>query len=243
MKRIGLIVAGLGLAGFAWILWPNPSASQPTSDTIADSSLDAPAATRSSPAAARSTLEPAAEPSIATAPSSVRSQPAPSNGATAPAPSDQRSPPAAPTERSDNPPSPAPAQPASSTVAAPAPPLPAPSSDDADPRPGSLKDRTGRGGTLVQQLNEELMPLISECMDMAQERDPQLVGLLSISVQLIPTDDGQALVESVELQEDNTVLEPELIECIEQSTLSVEGMETTENFALSLPLEAKSADR
>lgn len=99
-----------------------------------------------------------------------------------------------------------------------------------------LTDRTGRRGALAVQLNRELMPLVAECIDMAQERDPTLAGLFSVSVHLVPIDGERVLVASLELQADNQLDDAELFECIEQSTLSIAGLPSPESFSLSIPI-------
>jgi hypothetical protein len=119
-------------------------------------------------------------------------------------------------------------------------------SDKADEAGGGgahqLTDRTGRGGNLAAQLNKELMPLVAECIELARERNPRLSGMLSFAVNLVPIDDSKVLVGSVELQKDNEIDDPELFECIEQSTLSIEGLETPESFAITMPLTPDDTD-
>ncbi len=82
------------------------------------------------------------------------------------------------------------------------------------------------------------MPLANECIEMAHQRDPKLAGLLSFAVDVVPLEDGDAvLVESVRLQDDNEIRDEELIECIEQTTLSVEGLTDPESFAITMPID------
>lgn len=104
-----------------------------------------------------------------------------------------------------------------------------------------LIDRTGRGENLAAQLDDELMPLAAECIELAKERNPKLSGLLSFAVNLVPIDDNKILVESVEPQQDNEVNDAELFECIEQSTLSIAGLETPESFAITMPITPDTA--
>jgi hypothetical protein len=108
--------------------------------------------------------------------------------------------------------------------------------DDDGAREHTLTDRSGRGGSLGDQLNREFMPLAAECIEMARERTPELAGLLSIGVNLVPVDSARVIIESVDLQADNEISDTALIECIEQTTLSIEGLETTESFAISMPI-------
>jgi hypothetical protein len=50
-------------------------------------------------------------------------------------------------------------------------------------------------------------------------------------------DSDKVLIESVDLQADNEIRDPELIECITQTTLSIEGLDAAESFAISMPIE------
>lgn len=99
-----------------------------------------------------------------------------------------------------------------------------------------LTDRTGRGGNLARQLNKNFVPLAAECIEMAKERNPDLSGMLSYAVNLVPAEGDKVLVGSIELQKDNEIVDPELFECIEQSSFSLEGLEKTESFAVTMPI-------
>lgn len=99
-----------------------------------------------------------------------------------------------------------------------------------------LIDRTGRRGDLGRHLNQEFVPLAVECIEMAKARNPDLAGLLSFAVNLVPVEGDKVLVASVELQKDNEITDPELFECIEQSSFSLDGLETPESFAITMPI-------
>jgi hypothetical protein len=132
-------------------------------------------------------------------------------------------------------PSPAPGS-AGSTAAA------AGASAPLPPAPGAadsgLRDRTGgRGEAIARQLNKELMPLASECIEQALARSPALEGLLALDLSLAPTEGGKALVESVVESPNNQIHDAELVECLRQSSFALEGLESSYSFQLSMPIK------
>lgn len=99
-----------------------------------------------------------------------------------------------------------------------------------------LADRTGRRPDLTRQLGRELLPLVHECIDMAVEQQPDLAGMVSLAVDLDPIGEGRAIVRSVRPQEDNEVDDHALLQCLEQSVLSLESLDTRESFSISMPI-------
>lgn len=91
--------------------------------------------------------------------------------------------------------------------------------DDETPTPGNLIDRTGNHGHMVKVMNEELMPLVDECYALARETQPQLMSMLVLDVELIGDEELGGVVESVKVGEGNEVVDPALIECVQESLL------------------------
>ena len=100
-----------------------------------------------------------------------------------------------------------------------------------------LRDRTGWGEALLQQLDRELMSLATECIEMAKARNPRLEGMLALDLSLVPTEPGKAIVESVKEASYNQVRDPELVECLRQSSFALEGLDAPYNFTLSMPIK------
>ncbi len=95
-------------------------------------------------------------------------------------------------------------------------------SDDTEPATGGgLIDRTGERPYTVQVLNDDLMPLIDECYTMALERNSTLRGMLVVEFAIIGDEQIGGVVESVTTRDDSEIVEPEMLECISESILSV----------------------
>jgi hypothetical protein len=118
---------------------------------------------------------------------------------------------------------------------------PSPPRDDAAIEGGGdrgLADKTDFADpAAIRQLNKELMPLIHECIDQAQARDPRLDGMLVVAVELARTDDGRGIVAAVTPRPGNQIADPELLECIRQSSFALEGVRAPHDFDLSLPIK------
>ena len=118
---------------------------------------------------------------------------------------------------------------------APAPAVPAPSADDAPA--GKFNDKTGWGDqSVAKQLNREFMPLASECIDHAKSRKPFLSGLLSFTMVITPTGDGRAVVSALKVRPDNKIEDPEVWECIRESSFALEGLTAPHDFDISMPI-------
>lgn len=106
------------------------------------------------------------------------------------------------------------------------------------PAAHALTDRTGwSDASITQQLDHEFMPLASECIDQAKARAPGLRGLLAFSMLLAPTDAGKAIVTSIKLRPDNQITDPELFECIRESSFSLDGLKAPHDFDITMPIE------
>lgn len=91
-----------------------------------------------------------------------------------------------------------------------------------DPRPrGSLRNNLGGRDALVAHLNEEFMPLASECLEQAEARSPRLSGMLAIRLETIADEELGAVVDAAEPAPTNNVVDPLLLECIRESALSL----------------------
>ena len=100
-------------------------------------------------------------------------------------------------------------------------PVPARPAADSPDRPGTLVDRTGARDALVRYLNQDFIPLARECIAQAHGRSPELRGMLALGVETLAADELGAVVEKAEFAARNEVHDPELLECIRETALSV----------------------
>jgi hypothetical protein len=119
-------------------------------------------------------------------------------------------------------------------------PPPSPSENDAPA--GKLTDRTGWGDAgVARQLNKEFMPLASECIDQAKARRPRLEGLLAFTMVVAPTEHGRVIVASLELRPDNQIEDPELFECIRESSFALDGLKAPHDFDITMPIKPEGS--
>lgn len=101
------------------------------------------------------------------------------------------------------------------------------------------RDRTGELAEETRILNQEFMPLVDECFDQADERDPRLRGKLAVSLKFATDEDIGAIVEALEPAQGNELADPELIECVRQSafslTLPAARLSGREGLLLTIP--------
>jgi hypothetical protein len=113
--------------------------------------------------------------------------------------------------------------------------------DAAPPSSAGLRDHIGGHDELLARLNGDFLPLADECMDQARERRPDLTGLVAIDVELLAERDIGAIVETAEPADANTVDDAELVECLQQSLLSMalpgDAVDGRERFMISLRAE------
>jgi len=117
----------------------------------------------------------------------------------------------------------------------------APPRSQADPRPrGNLRNNLGGRDALVAHLNEEFMPLASECIEQAEARSPRLSGMLAIGLETIADEQLGAVVDAADPAPTNNVADPLLFECIRESALSLTLppplTSGRERFELTLPV-------
>jgi hypothetical protein len=110
-----------------------------------------------------------------------------------------------------------------------------------DPRPrGGLRNKLGGRDALVAFINEEFMPLASECIEQAEARSPRLSGMLAIGLETLADEELGAVVEAAEPAPTNNVIDPLLLECIRESALSLTIppplTSGREKFELTLPV-------
>lgn len=132
------------------------------------------------------------------------------------------------------------AQQARAAVATPTPAKPtAPNEQEAAPT-GELNNRIGGHEPLLARLNEDFMPLASECIEAAREQDPELAGMLTVNLDVMSDEELGSIVETVDFADHNEVEHDELRTCIRETTLSMilpEAPSGREQFMLTLPLD------
>jgi hypothetical protein len=115
---------------------------------------------------------------------------------------------------------------------------------DRAPREGTMKDKTGLMGDEVKVVNRELMPMVADCVDHAQERNPRLHGMLALGVKLASAEGVGTIFEAVEPGATNEVGDLELIDCIRQSAFTIELPKPKANrlneWMMTIPVDAVS---
>jgi hypothetical protein len=101
---------------------------------------------------------------------------------------------------------------------------------------GGFKDKTGWGDDSVKQLNKELTPLISECIDQAKARNPKLHGSLALGMSVAPTDSGKVIISATPTDR-NEIVDAELLECIRESSFAMESLKAPHDFQVSMPID------
>ncbi len=120
----------------------------------------------------------------------------------------------------------------------------APASEDPGAEAGELKDRIGGRDALLAELNRDFMPLASECIEQARQRSPQLQGMLGLALETVADEDLGAIVESVEAPPANEIVDPELLECIQATALTLmlppPPAGGREQFMITIPIEPEA---
>lgn len=129
-----------------------------------------------------------------------------------------------------------------SRSSAPATPPPAPPAGSDEGSGGKFTDRTGWGDNgVAKQLNKEFMPLASQCIEQAQARNRRLQGMLAFTMVIAPADHGKAIVASLKIRPDNQINDPELFECIRESSFSLEGLQAPHDFDITMPIRPEGS--
>lgn len=89
------------------------------------------------------------------------------------------------------------------------------------PTPGGLIDRGGKHGYLLKVMNEDLMPLVDECYELARASKPELKGNLKLDVEILGDEELGGVIESIKRRDDSGLTDPALDECVRESMLSV----------------------
>lgn len=105
--------------------------------------------------------------------------------------------------------------------------------------PKGAVDRTGELGEEVRTLNREFLPLVGECIDQAEERNPRLRGMLAVSLKIAADEEFGAIFEDVEAAEGNELQDDELIDCVRQSAFTLKlpaaRLSGREGLTLTIP--------
>lgn len=89
------------------------------------------------------------------------------------------------------------------------------------PPAGGLVDRGGKHGYLLKVMNEELMPMVDECYQLARATRPELAGMLVLDAEILGYEEIGGVVESIATGRDNELSDPTLDECVRESLLSM----------------------
>lgn len=107
--------------------------------------------------------------------------------------------------------------------------------------PGNLHDRIGGRDALAASLNKDFMPLAHECIDRAQKRVPGMRGMLALGIETVADRELGAVVEAADAAPNNEIGDPDLLECIRESALSLRlpppPANGREKFMITLPIE------
>lgn len=94
-------------------------------------------------------------------------------------------------------------------------------SDSAPPGDGLRNKMDERHQPVVDQLNRDFMPLAKECVEQAQQRTPQLTGMIALSLETVADDQVGAVVDIADPAPSNQVADPALFECLRESAFSL----------------------
>jgi hypothetical protein len=83
-----------------------------------------------------------------------------------------------------------------------------------------LTDRIGDRPYLTRVLSEEIMPLVDECLEAADDRGAELGGMLAVGMEIVADPEEGGIVDSAEISARNEVEDAELLQCVRQSVLS-----------------------
>jgi len=113
-----------------------------------------------------------------------------------------------------------------------------------EPEPGQLTKRVEGHEALHAELNRDAMPLVHECIEAAQKRQPNLAGMLAVGFEIVADEELGAIIEDVTFPDQNEVDESELHECIDASLMSMLLAPGSENgrskLMLTIPIEIET---
>lgn len=91
-----------------------------------------------------------------------------------------------------------------------------------DPPSGGLQNRLDdRHQVVVDALNRDFMPLATECVEQAQQRTPQLAGMIALSMETVADEQLGAVVDVAEPAPTNKIVDPLLFECLRETAFSL----------------------
>lgn len=91
--------------------------------------------------------------------------------------------------------------------------------DLADVEPDALGQLTK--DYLQARVRDDFLPLAQECYDDALERDAALSGRLTLQIRIVGEPDVGGIVEETEPTLDSEITDPELVECMRESMMSM----------------------
>lgn len=111
---------------------------------------------------------------------------------------------------------------------------------------GKIVDNSGDHGYLMKVMNEELMPLVDECYELARAGRPELAGMLVLDVEILGEEEIGGVVEEVAPGTNNELSDPTLNECVRESlystTLPAPPRGGRDAISLSLRLSPDAAE-
>jgi hypothetical protein len=70
-------------------------------------------------------------------------------------------------------------------------------------------------------LQDDFMPLVDECYQLALERTSALAGRITLRFEIVGDESVGGVVEDVEFTDQNQISDPELLECVRETTFSL----------------------
>jgi hypothetical protein len=91
----------------------------------------------------------------------------------------------------------------------------------APPTDGLHNKIDDRHQAVVDQLNRDFMPLAKECVEQAQQRTPQLTGMIALAMETVADEQLGAVVDVADPAPSNQVADPQLFECLRETAFSL----------------------
>jgi hypothetical protein len=107
--------------------------------------------------------------------------------------------------------------------------------------PAAVKDRSAELGPEVEALNQQLLPLIAQCLARAKQRGVRGRGMLALAVKLAGAKGIGRVIESVEPAPNSVLPDAELLDCVRQSAFTVDlpppASSGSSEILLAIPFE------
>jgi outer membrane biosynthesis protein TonB len=120
---------------------------------------------------------------------------------------------------------------------------PAPSPAGAGRATASGEHEPGLSKDYIRDQVRAILPLLTECYSQALERDPKLGGRIMVKFEISGEPDLGGAVASSEVDEDDsTALEPEFVECVQETMYAAEFKPPSDggDITVSYPFEFRS---